>query len=215
MFEDLSNNLSKVFESLTRRGSLSEKDVKEALREIRIVLLESDVSLSVVTDFLERVGKKAIGEKVLRSVTPGQMIIKIVNEELVNILTHNNSNENNLVTVGKKPISYFLLGLQGVRKTTTIVKIAKYLRDQEDKKILMASLDIYRPAAIEQLDLLAQSVGLQTIKARENAKPLEIINKALGEAERLNFDFVLFDTAGRTVIDDKMMKVLRYLKFDF
>ena len=95
MFEDLSNNLSKVFESLTRRGSLSEKDVKEALREIRIVLLESDVSLSVVTDFLERVGKKAIGEKVLRSVTPGQMIIKIVNEELVNILTHNNSNENN------------------------------------------------------------------------------------------------------------------------
>jgi len=206
MFEDLSNNLSKVFESLTRRGSLSEKDVKEALREIRIVLLESDVSLSVVTDFLERVGKKAIGEKVLRSVTPGQMIIKIVNEELVNILTHNNSNENNLVTVGKKPISYLLLGLQGVGKTTTIVKIAKYLRDQEDKKILMASLDIYRPAAIEQLDLLAQSVGLQTIKARENAKPLEIINKALGEAERLNFDFVLFDTAGRTVIDDKMMK---------
>ena len=164
MFEDLSNNLSKVFESLTRRGSLSEKDVKEALREIRIVLLESDVSLSVVTDFLERVGKKAIGEKVLRSVTPGQMIIKIVNEELVNILTHNNSNENNLVTVGKKPIPYLLLGLQGVGKTTTIVKIAKYLRDQEDKKILMASLDIYRPAAIEQLDLLAQSVGCKLLK---------------------------------------------------
>ncbi len=205
MFDDLSNNLSKIFDRLTRRGALSERDVKEALREIRVVLLESDVSLTVVKDFLERVNTKAIGEKVLRSVTPGQMIIKIVHDELVNILTHNETNENNLARFGKKPIPYLLLGLQGVGKTTTLVKVAKYLREKEDKKILLASLDIYRPAAIEQLDLLAQSEGFKTIRPDKNATPIDIINKALDEAEKLNFDFVLFDTAGRTVIDDEMM----------
>jgi signal recognition particle subunit SRP54 len=205
MFTDLSNNLSKVFDKLTRRGILTDKDVSEAMREIRIVLLEADVSLTVVKDFIEEVKEKAIGEDVLRSVTPGQMIVKIVHDNLIKVLSPEKLVDKTLAIIGKAPIPYLMLGLQGVGKTTTAIKIARFLKEKNHKKVLVASLDIYRPAAIEQLDYLAHSAGIDAFKVNFGEKPIEIAKKALNQAEIDNYDIVLFDTAGRTVVDNEMM----------
>jgi len=202
MFESLSDRLSGIFEKLTGRGALSEADVGAAMREVRRALLEADVALEVVRDFIEKVKEKAVGQEVLKSVTPGQMVVKIVNDELVAML---GSDAEPIDLKAKPPVAILLVGLQGSGKTTTCAKIAIRLTQRDKRKVLMASLDTRRPAAQEQLRVLGEQAEIDTLPIVEGQNPVAIAKRA-GQAAKLGgYDVVLLDTAGRLHIDEALM----------
>ena len=206
MFENLSDKLIKIFASLQKKGSLTEEDVSNALREIRIALLEADVALPVVKDFIQKIKNKAVGAEVLSSITPGQMVVKIVHDELVAILGQGTGGLNLAV---KAPAIFMLVGLQGSGKTTTTGKLAKYLKEKLKKKVLVASLDVYRPAAQHQLEVLAGQLGIESLSIVAQEKPEAITKRALSHARLSGCDVVLLDTAGRLHVDATLMEELK------
>jgi signal recognition particle subunit SRP54 len=201
MFESLSSRLGKVFEKLTGRGALSEADVTEALREVRVALLEADVALSVVKEFIGRVKARAVGQEVIKSVTPGQMVVKIVHDELIATLGTKGT-ELNLNAV--PPVVILMVGLQGSGKTTTSAKIALKLK-KEKKKVLLASLDVYRPAAQQQLQILAGQAEVGSLPVVMGEMPVAISKRALDVGRKEGYDVVILDTAGRLHIDQELM----------
>src|SRR5581483_6469836 len=205
MFEKLSERLSGVFDKLTRRGALSEGDVDEALREVRIALLEADVALPVVKDFIDRVREGAVGEKVVKSVTPGQMVVKLVHDELVRTLSAGEKQEPGIDLNAPAPVAVLMLGLQGSGKTTTTAKIAKRLTEKQNKKVLMASLDVRRPAAQQQLAILGEQTMVRTLNIVPGEPPVAIARRAMQTGRLEGFDVVMLDTAGRLAIDDELM----------
>jgi len=202
MFQSLSDRLSGVLDKLTRRGALTESDVGEAMREVRRALLEADVALDVVKDFVEKVKAKTVGQEVLRSITPGQMVIKIVHDELVAML---GSDAAPIDLNATPPVAIMLVGLQGSGKTTTTAKIAKRITDRDKKKVLMASLDTRRPAAQEQLRVLGEQTQIDTLPVIAGQTPQQIAARALDAARLGGYDAVLLDTAGRIHIDEALM----------
>ncbi|MGA7545083.1 MAG: signal recognition particle protein [Methyloceanibacter sp.] len=202
MFDTLSERLGAILDKLTRRGVLGEADVAEAMREVRRALLEADVALDVVRAFVERVKEQAIGQAVVRSITPGQMVIKIVHDELVRTL---GSDAEPIDLNAAPPVVVMLVGLQGSGKTTTTAKIAKRLEARDKKKVLMASLDTRRPAAQEQLRVLGEQTGVATLPVKEGQEPAGITRRALEAARLGGYDVLLLDTAGRTHIDEALM----------
>ena len=209
MFENLTNKFEEIFSSLKKAPSLNETQVIEGLSEIRKALLEADVALSVTKQLIENIKLKAIGKDIIRSTTPGQMLIKVVYDEIVKILGDKNS-ELNLNAV--PPACMMLIGLQGSGKTTTAAKIAKYLEQKNKKKTLLVSLDVYRPAAQEQLSILGGKNSLQTLPIVKNQVPLDIVKRALSAASLNGSDVIIFDTAGRTQIDLNMMAEIKEIK---
>ncbi len=202
MFDSLQERLGSIFDKLTRRGALSEADVAAALREVRVALLEADVALPVVKDFVEAVREKAIGQEVLRSVTPGQMVIKVVHDHLVEML---GSEQVALELEVTPPAVILMVGLQGSGKTTTTAKIALRLKDKEKKKALMASLDVRRPAAQEQLAVLGIQADVRTLDIVPGEPPVAIAKRAVQTGALEGYDVVLLDTAGRLAIDEELM----------
>ena len=202
MFENLTNKITDVFNKLKGKGIIDENSLNEALREIRIALLESDVSIKVAKDFIERVKQKALGKEVIKSVSPSQMVVKIVNDELTSLLG-SESYEINLKS--KPPAIMLMVGLQGSGKTTTSAKLAKWIEKNKNKKVLMASLDIYRPAAQEQLLTLGADNTIAVLPKQDKKKPLEIAKIAKKHAEDNDFDVLILDSAGRNHVDKKMM----------
>jgi len=202
MFEGLGSKLGDIFDKLRQRGALSEADVNAAMREVRIALLEADVALPVVKEFIDKVRARAVGQEVIRSVTPGQQVIKIVHDNLVEML---GSEASAINTVAVPPVPILMVGLQGSGKTTTTAKIGRMLQREQKKKVLMASLDVQRPAAQEQLRVLGEQAGVPTLPIVPGQQPVEIALRAM-TAGRLNgYDVVLLDTAGRLSIDDALM----------
>jgi signal recognition particle subunit SRP54 len=203
MFESLSDRLSSVLDRLTKRGALTDSDVSEAMREVRRALLEADVALDVVRSFTDKVKAKAVGQNVVKSVTPGQMVVKIVHDELVDML---GSDAQPIDVAAAPPVPLMLVGLQGSGKTTTCAKIAKRLTDRDKKKVLMASLDTRRPAAQEQLRVLGEQTGVDTLPIVAGQNPQQIARRALDAGRLGGYDVVMLDTAGRTHIDDDLMR---------
>jgi signal recognition particle subunit SRP54 len=202
VFDNLSERLSGILDRLTRRGALSEADVDAALREVRRALLEADVALDVARAFGEQVKKRAVGVEVIKSVTPGQMVVKIVHDELVATL---GSEAQPIDLNAAAPVPIMMVGLQGSGKTTTTAKIAKRLVERSGKKVLMASLDTRRPAAMEQLAVLGRQVDVPTLPIVEGQSPVQIANRAIQAAKLGGYDVVLLDTAGRITLDEEMM----------
>jgi signal recognition particle subunit SRP54 len=209
MFEGLSEKLSGIFDQLTRRGALSEEDVNAAMREVRRALLEADVALDVVRSFVDKVKHRAVGANVIKSVTPGQMVIKIVNDVLIETLGGATESIN---LEAAPPVAIMMVGLQGAGKTTTTAKIAKRLTDRLKRKVLMASLDVKRPAAQEQLAVLAKQVGVDCLPIVAGQTPVQIAVRAEQAARLQGYDVVLLDTAGRTHIDDALMDEMVEIK---
>ncbi len=202
MFQSLQDRLGGIFDKLTRRGALTETEVTAALREVRIALLEADVALPVVKDFVAAVRERAVGQEVLRSVTPGQQVVKIVNDHLVETL---GSTSASLDLNAAAPVVVMLVGLQGSGKTTSCAKIAKLLTEKERKKVMMASLDTRRPAAQRQLAVLGEQTGVATLPIVEGQEPVAIARRAKSTAAKEGFDVLLLDTAGRLAIDEELM----------
>ncbi len=202
MFENLTDKITNVFNKLKGKGIIDENSLNEALREIRIALLESDVSIKVAKDFIERVKQKALGKEVIKSVSPSQMVVKIVNDELTSLLG-SESYEINLKS--KPPAIMLMVGLQGSGKTTTSAKLARWIEKNKNKKVLMASLDIYRPAAQEQLLTLGADNTIAVLPKQDKKKPLDIAKIAKKHAEDNDFDVLILDSAGRNHVDKKMM----------
>ncbi|MEL7428823.1 MAG: signal recognition particle protein [Pseudomonadota bacterium] len=209
MFESLSDRLSGIFDGLTKRGALSEKDVLAALREIRRALIEADVALDVVRDFTDKIREKAVGAAVVKSVTPGQMVVKIVHDELVAML---GSDAEAVSLAATPPVTIMMVGLQGSGKTTTTAKLAKRLSEKQKKKVLMASLDVKRPAAQEQLRQLGVQTGIETLPIVEGQSPVQIASRAEQAAKLGGYDVVILDTAGRTHIDEPLMVEMADIK---
>ena len=202
MFDGLRTRFEDVFDRLKRRGALSEDDVSAAMREIRIALLEADVALPVVKDFIEAVGAQAVGQEVLRSINPGQMVVKVVNDRLVEMLGAGSADIDLAAT---PPVAVMMVGLQGSGKTTTTAKLGKRLASQNRKKVLMASLDVRRPAAQEQLAVLGTRAGVATLPVIPLQTPRMIAVRAMETARKEGYDVVLLDTAGRLAIDEALM----------
>ena len=209
MFENLTNKLEEIFSSLKKAPSLDEKQVDEGLKGIRLALLEADVSLDVVKEFISRVKPKALGQEIIRSTSPGDMVVKIVYDEIVSFLGDKNS-EISLNAV--PPVPIMLVGLQGSGKTTTTSKLAKFLEKNNKKKVMMASLDVYRPAAQEQLRLLGEQNNIETLPIIDGQLPADICRRALSAANLNGCEVVLFDTAGRTQIDFQMMNEIKQIE---
>jgi signal recognition particle subunit SRP54 len=206
MFESLSDRLGGVFDRLRGRGALNEADVREAMREVRVALLEADVALPVVRTFIDGVTEKAVGSSVLKSITPGQQVVKIVNDALVEILGSEASELNLDVT---PPAIIMMVGLQGSGKTTTTAKIAKKLFEKDRKKVLMASLDVNRPAAQEQLAVLGEQIGVATLPIVSGQQPVDIAKRALQAAKLQGYDVLMLDTAGRLHVDAQLMDEMK------
>jgi signal recognition particle subunit SRP54 len=207
MFDSLSDRLGGVFDKLRGRGALSEQDVRDAMREVRVALLEADVALPVVRRFVDRVTEKAIGAEVLKSVTPGQQVVKIVNDELIETLggeTHVGLNLD-----AKPPVVIMMVGLQGSGKTTTTAKLAKFIREKYGKKVMMASLDVNRPAAQEQLAVLGTQIETVTLPIVTGQQPVDIARRALESAKLQAADVLLLDTAGRLHVDEALMAEMK------
>lgn len=202
MFQSLSDKLGDVFDKLRGRGSLTEEDVTLALREIRVALLEADVALPVVKDFVETIRVKATGQEVIKSVTPAQQVVKIVHDAMVEMLGSENTE---LSFAGTPPVAYLMVGLQGSGKTTSTAKISKFLTDKQRKKVLMASLDTQRPAAQDQLAQLGTQTAIATLPIVAGETPLQITKRALEAARLEGYDIVMLDTAGRLAIDEPLM----------
>jgi signal recognition particle subunit SRP54 len=209
MFDSLSDKLDQVFKKLRGQGVMTEENIKDALREVRLVLLEADVNFKVVRDFVGRVKDRAIGSEVLQSLSPGQQVIKIVHDELVSLMGGGEDNSLNLAA--KPPVAIMLVGLQGSGKTTSCGKLARYLKAQR-RKPLLVSADVYRPAAIEQLKTLGSQLSLEVFDSRADQNPVDICRDALRYATLSGFDTVLFDTAGRLQIDEVLMQELVQIK---
>ena len=209
MFENLTNKFEEIFSSLRKAPSLDEKQVDEGLRNIRQALLEADVSLSVVKEFVNKVKLKALGQEIIRSTSPGQIVVKIVHDELVQLLGESNS-EINLNAV--PPVPIMLVGLQGSGKTTTTAKLAKFLEKNKKKKTMMVGLDVYRPAAQEQLKILGEQYNILTLPVIEGQLPADICRRALSAATLNGAEVILFDTAGRTQIDLQMMSEIKEIE---
>jgi signal recognition particle subunit SRP54 len=203
VFENLTGRLGGVLDRLRGRGALTESDVNEAMREVRQALLEADVSLEVAKAFVEKVTARAVGAEVIRSVTPGQMVAKIVHDELVAVL---GSDAKPIDLAATPPVAILMVGLQGSGKTTSTGKIAKRLKDRMRKKVLMASLDVRRPAAQEQLAVLGKQVSVDTLPIVEGQNALEITKRALSEARRGGYDVLMLDSAGRVTVDEELMQ---------
>ena len=203
MFDTLSDRLGTVFDRLKGRGALNEQDVREAMREVRIALLEADVALPVVRRFIDAVTEQAVGQSVLRSVTPGQQVVKIVNDAIVEMLGGDEPAELDLNAA--PPVVIMMVGLQGSGKTTTTAKLAKLLKEKQGKKVLMASLDVNRPAAQEQLKVLGEQVGVATLPIIAGQQPTQIATRALQSARLQAIDVLLLDTAGRLHVDSQLM----------
>jgi len=201
MFDSLQSRLGGVFDRLRGRGALTERDVDEALGEVRTALIEADVALPVVKDFIDKVRPRAIGEDVIRSVTPGQQVIKIVHDVLVETL----GEENAALNLGSPPAPILMVGLQGSGKTTTSAKIGLMLQTREKKRVLMASLDVSRPAAMEQLRILGEQAGVPTLPIVLGQGPVEIARRAMASAKVGGYDVLILDTAGRQHIDEQLM----------
>ena len=202
MFDNLSEKLGGILDRLTGRGSLSEADVDAAMREVRRALLEADVSLDVVRGFTERVREQAVGATVVKSVTPGQMVVKIVHDELIATL----GSEGQTIDLNAvPPVAIMMVGLQGSGKTTTTAKLARRLVQRDKRKVLMASLDVYRPAAMEQLAVLGRDLDIPTLPIVAGQQPPQIARRALEAGKLGGYDVVLLDTAGRTTLDEEMM----------
>jgi signal recognition particle subunit SRP54 len=209
MFENLTNKLEKIFSKLKSAPSLNEEQVESGLKEIRLALLEADVALPVVKEFITNIKPKAIGQEIIKSTSPGQMIVKIVYDELVSILGSKNEELNfNAVP----PVSILLVGLQGSGKTTSAAKLAKLIEEKHKKKVMLVSLDVYRPAAQKQLKLLAENNGIQSLPIIEKQQPFDITKRALNAANLNGSDVIIFDTAGRTQIDLPMMSEIKQVK---
>lgn len=206
MFQNLSDKLTQVFDGLTRRGTLSEEDVSAALREVRIALLEADVSLPIARTFIDNVKEKATGQEVLKSISPAQMVIKIVHDELVALLG-SEASDLNLST--QPPAVILMAGLQGAGKTTMSAKLARHIQNKLKKRVLLASLDVYRPAAQEQLSILAKQINADALDIIPDQKPLDITKRALTQAKKEGYDVLILDTAGRTHIDNAMMEEVK------
>ena len=209
MFENLTTKFEEIFSSLKKVPSLDEKQVDEGLRSIRQALLEADVSLEVAKEFIEKVKPKVLGKEIIRSTSPGQMVVKIVYDELVSLLGESNS-EINLSAV--PPVPMMLVGLQGAGKTTTTAKLAKYLEKNKKKKIMMVSLDVYRPAAQEQLKSLGEQNNILTLPVIEGQLPEDICRRAVSAANLNGAEIILFDTAGRNQIDLQMMGEIKQIE---
>src|SRR6195952_1286529 len=202
MFESLSDRLGGVFDRLRGRGALTEADVRAAMREVRVALLEADVALPVVREFVDKATEKAVGQNVLRSITPGQQVVKIVNDALVEMLGSDTADLELDVT---PPAIIMMVGLQGSGKTTTTAKIAKRLTEKDRKKVLMASLDVNRPTAQEQLAILGTQINVATLPVVSGQQPVEIARRALNAAKLQGYDVLMLDTAGRLHVDQALM----------
>ena len=209
MFENLTNKLESIFSKLKKAPSLNEEQVDSGLKAIRLALLEADVALPVVKEFIEQIKPKAIGQEIIRSTSPGQMLVKIVYDELVNFLGEKNK-ELNLNAV--PPVCILLVGLQGSGKTTSAAKLAKLVETKYNKKVFLVSLDVYRPAAQEQLKVLAETNQINHLPIMEGQQPLDITNRAINAAKLNGSDVIIFDTAGRTQIDLMMMNEIKQIK---
>ncbi len=207
MFDTLSDRLGGVFDKLKGRGALREQDVRDAMREVRIALLEADVALPVVRRFIDQVTEAAVGQSVLKSVTPGQQVVKIVNDALVEMLGGDTPAELDLAAT--PPVVIMMVGLQGSGKTTTTAKLAKLLKEKQGKKAMMASLDVNRPAAQEQLAVLGEQVGVATLPIIAGQQPVEIATRALQSAKLQAIDVLLLDTAGRLHVDQALMDEMK------
>ncbi len=203
MFENLSERLGGVFDRLTKQGALSEDDVREAMREVRVALLDADVSLPVVRSFVKAVTKRATGASVTKSITPGQQVIKIVHDEMVTMLR--GDDDAGALKIDSPPAPILMVGLQGSGKTTTTAKLAKRLTQRDGKKVLMASLDVNRPAAMEQLAILGQQIGVDTLPIVKGEDPVTIAKRAKTQASLGGYDVYLLDTAGRLHIDHELI----------
>ncbi len=208
MFDALSERLSRTIKDLRGHGRLSEENIAGAMREVRMALLEADVALPVVRDFIEHVRQRAVGEEVMTSLTPGQAVVKIVEEELISLMGEVNTSLNFNT---QPPTVIMMAGLQGAGKTTTVGKLARYLKEKEKKKILVVSCDVYRPAAIEQLKVLANEIDVEFYPTEKIQNPVDIAKAVLDHARIHNFDSLLVDTAGRLHIDDEMMEEIKQL----
>ena len=208
MFENLTDRLSQTFRNISGRGRLSEDNIKEALRDVRMALLEADVALPVVREFINQVKEKAVGLDVSKSLTPGQEFIKIVQAELTSAMGEVNSTLN-LAT--QPPAVILMAGLQGAGKTTSVAKLAKFLKEKQKKKVLVVSADVYRPAAIKQLETLAKAIDVEFFPSDIDEKPVNIVNKAISHAKLQFFDVLIVDTAGRLHIDSNMMDEIKEL----
>ena len=208
MFESLQSRLGGVFDKLRGRGALSEADVDAALAEVRTALIDADVALPVVKTFIEKVRPRAIGESVIRSVSPGQQVVKIVHDVLVETL----GSDNEALAIGSPPAPILMVGLQGSGKTTTSAKLGLLLTAKEKKKVLMASLDVNRPAAMEQLRVLGEQAGVATLPVVAGQDPLAIARRAMASAKVGGYDVVILDTAGRQSIDEQLMSEVAAIK---
>ena len=209
MFESLQDRLGSILNGLTGRGALSDKDVSAALREVRRALLEADVALEVVRDFTDNVRQKAVGAEIVKSIKPGQMVVKIVHDELVAML---GSEQVAIDLNAPAPVTIMMVGLQGSGKTTTTGKMAKRLTERQRKKVLMASLDTRRPAAQEQLRILGEQTGVATLPIIAGQGPVEIASRASQAARLGGYDVLILDTAGRTHIDEPLMVEMAEIK---
>ncbi len=206
MFENLSERLGSTLRNLRGQGRLSEDNIKDTLREVRMAMLEADVALPVVKDFIEQVRQRAIGEEVLKSLTPGQALVKVVNDELVKLMGEANDS---LDLQAQPPVVILMAGLQGAGKTTTVAKLARWLQERQKKSSLLVSCDVYRPAAIAQLETLAGQVDAEFFPSSADQSPVKIATAALDYARKHFKDVVIVDTAGRLHIDDDMMDEIK------
>ncbi|HSM69603.1 MAG TPA: signal recognition particle receptor subunit alpha, partial [Xanthomonadales bacterium] len=206
MFDNLTARLSHTIDKLKGRGRLTEDAISEAMREVRIALLEADVALPVVQDFIAQVRERALGQEVLRSLTPGQALVKIVHQELVQVMGQENVA---LDLNAPPPVVVLVAGLQGSGKTTSIAKLARLLINEQGKKVMVVSCDVYRPAAIDQLQKLAEQVDAMFCPSESGQEPVDIARAALDQARRQFADVLLVDTAGRLHIDEAMMSEVR------
>ncbi|ALP41041.1 signal recognition particle protein [Aeromonas schubertii] len=208
MFENLTDRLSRTLRNISGRGRLTEENIKETLREVRMALLEADVALPVVRDFVARVKERAVGQEVAKSLSPGQAFIKIVHAELVGVMGEANEQLN---LAAQPPAIILMAGLQGAGKTTSVGKLAKFLKERNKKKVLVVSADVYRPAAIKQLETLASDIGVDFFPSEATQKPIDIANGAIDHARKKFYDVVIVDTAGRLHVDGGMMEEIKDL----
>lgn len=208
MFDNLTDRLSGTLKKLKGQGRLTEANIQDAMRDVRMALLEADVALPVVTDFIQQVTERALGQEVQSSLSPGQAMIKVVQAELVKVMGSANE-ELNLRT--QPPAIVLMAGLQGAGKTTTVAKLGRHLKEKKKKKVGVVSVDVYRPAAIKQLQTLADDVGLKFFESEASENPVDIVNRALDAAKRQFIDVLIVDTAGRLHVDEEMMSEIKAL----
>jgi signal recognition particle subunit SRP54 len=209
MFQSLSDRLNKTVKNLTGRGRLTEDNISQALREVRVALLEADVAMDAIKHFIEQVREKALGQDVMKSLTPGQALVKVVNDELTELMGGAEAEPLNLAA--QPPVVILMAGLQGSGKTTTVAKLARLLKERENKKVMVVSADVYRPAAIKQLETLANDLDLLFYPSSEKDKPVKIAKHALNQAKKEHADVLIIDTAGRLHVDKDMMDEIKTL----